>query len=103
MSNAKKMTALFETSASMALDQAARQYYKKAVKILKNFEFVGGNVDPCLYVKKGVKGVVYVALYVDDYLMVGDIAAIDDTISALKSNMLVLKVIKDCRTICPEK
>ena len=28
--------------------QAARQYYKKAIKIQKNSGFIGGNVDPCL-------------------------------------------------------
>ena len=52
---------------------------------------VGGNVCPCLYIKKSAKGVVYVVLYVDDNLMVGDMAAIDDAISALKRNGLVLK------------
>ena len=30
------------------------------------------------------KGIVYIALYIDDNLMVGDMAAMDDTISALK-------------------
>ena len=31
------------------LVQAARQYYKKVVKILKKIGFQGGNVDPCLF------------------------------------------------------
>ena len=74
------------------LVQAARQYYKKAVKILKNLGFEAGNVDPCLYVKKSAKGVVYIALYVNDNLM--GCAAIDDSISALKNNMLILKVME---------
>ena len=39
-----------------------RQYYKKSVKILKNLEFVGGNVDPCLYIKKIATAAVYIAL-----------------------------------------
>ena len=34
-------------------------------------------------VKKSAKGIVYVALYVDDNLMVGNIAAIGDAIEAL--------------------
>ena len=46
--------------------QEASLYYKKAVKILKNLAFVGGNVNPCLYIKKSMKGVVHVALYLDD-------------------------------------
>ena len=32
--------------------QAVRLYYKKAIEIQKNLEFVGENVNPCLYVKK---------------------------------------------------
>ena len=38
--------------------QVVRQYHKKAVKILKNSRFLGGNIDPFLYVKKSVKGIV---------------------------------------------
>ena len=32
--------------------QAARQYCKKAVKILRNSGFVGGSINPCLYSRK---------------------------------------------------
>ena len=49
--------------------QVAPQYNKKAMEILKNSDFVGGSIDPCLYVKKSSKGVGYVALYIDDNLM----------------------------------
>ena len=48
------------------LVQAACQYYKKALEVLKNPGFIGGSMDPCLYVKMSMKGIVYVALYVDD-------------------------------------
>ena len=65
------MTTLFQTS-------------EKAVKILKKLGFVGGNVDPSLYVKMSEKGMVYVALYVDDDLMLGDIEAINEAITSLK-------------------
>ena len=46
-----------------------------------------------LYMKKHVMGIVYIALYVNNILMIGDIAAIDDTIAALKSKGLVLKIV----------
>ena len=72
----------------------ARQCYKKAVKILKNARFVKDHVDPCLYFKKSAKGEVYIALYVNDNLMVGNMKAIDETIAALKNNGLVLKVVQ---------
>ena len=55
------------------LVQAVHQYYKKAVEILKHSSFVGGSIDPCLYIKKRTESIVYVALYIDDNLMVGDI------------------------------
>ena len=64
------------------------------IRILKNSGFVGDNVNPCLYVKNSAKGVVYIALFVDNNLMVGDIEAIDDAISALKNIGLVLKVME---------
>ena len=44
------------------LVQAARKYNKTAVKILTNFGFERGNVNPCLYIKKSVKGIIYIAL-----------------------------------------
>ena len=68
---------------------------QKAIEILKNFGFVGGNVCPCLYVKKSAKGIVHVALYIDDNLMVGIIEAIDNAISAHKHNLKVMEGLLD--------
>ena len=45
-----------------------------------------------VFVKKSAKGVVYIAVYLGDNLMVGNIAAIHDAIEALKSKGLVLKI-----------
>ncbi len=52
-------------------------------------------MDPCLLVKKYELGTVYVALYVDDNLVIGNPAAIDDTIERLKREGLILKVEDD--------
>ena len=41
-----------------------------------------------------MKGIVYLALYVDDNLMIGDIATINNTIEALKNKWLVLKIVE---------
>ncbi len=38
------------------------------------------------------KGLVFIALYVDDNLMVGNLNAIDDAIEGMKENRLILKV-----------
>ena len=48
------------------LVQVARQYHKKAVEILYKIGFNGVDVDPCLFWKKDEKGIVFVAIYVDD-------------------------------------
>ncbi|KAL7530325.1 hypothetical protein ACHAWF_005014 [Thalassiosira exigua] len=75
------------------LVQAARQYHKKFVHILtKKLGFKAGEVDPCLLIRRDEKGLVYVAIYVDDNLIVGHPEAIDDVIQGLKDNGLILKV-----------
>ena len=56
MSDVRKDDCIILNKCIYGLIQAAHQYYKKAVE-----SFVGGNIDPCLYVKKSAKGIVYVA------------------------------------------
>ena len=87
MSNVGKDDCMILNKCIYGIVQAARQYYKEAIKILKNSQFIRGNVNLC-------KGVVYRALYIDYNLMVGEMAAIDDAIAALKSSGLVLKVME---------
>ena len=61
---------------------------------MKSSGFEEGSINPCLYVKRNAKGTVYVALYIDDNLMIGDKAVIDDAILLLKNKGLVLKVME---------
>ena len=70
-----------------------------AVEILKSSNLIGGSINPCLYVKKSMKGIIYVALYLDNNLMVGNIATINDAIEVLKNKRLVLKLWKGCRIV----
>ena len=91
MSDVKKDDCIISNKCIYDLVQAAHQYYKKAVEILKRSGFVGGSINPCLYVKKSMNGIVYVALYVGDNLMIGNIATINDAIKVLKSKGLILK------------
>ena len=44
--------------------------------------------------EKSKKGIVCVALYVDNNLMIGYVEAIDDVTIALKENELVLKILE---------
>ena len=62
------------------------------VTILKKIGFTGGDIDPCLFSKKSKKGLCFIAIYVDDNLMIGHNAAIEDAIRWLKKENLVLKV-----------
>ena len=61
----------------------ARQYNKKAVEILKKVGFTGGNAHPCLNMKKSMKGIEHVALYVDDNLMKGSPETINEAVEQL--------------------
>ena len=74
------------------LVQAARQYYKKFISALRDIGFVGGYPDPCLMTRHGKEGVVFIAIWVDDSLLVGDKDAIDKTIEDLKRKGFTLKV-----------
>ena len=74
------------------LAQAARQYYKRFIKALKKIGFVGGVADPCLFMRENEKGIVYIAIWVDDSLMVGNKQAIDSTIDELKKEGFILKI-----------
>lgn len=80
------------------LVQAARQWWKKFVKVLKDIGFKGGYSDPCLMTRRCSKGIVYIALYVDDCLCIGHRAAIEDTIAKIKAsglNVTVEDTLKD--------
>ena len=94
MSNMQKDDCIILNKCTYGLIQVARQYDKKAVKILKNSGFMGGNDNPYLYVKRSAKGIVYVGLYVDCNLMIGNMVTIDDTIVAVERKGLVLKIVE---------
>jgi hypothetical protein len=74
-----------------SLVQASRQYFKKFTSILKKMDFTGGQVNPCLMMKENTKGIVFIAIYVDDCLLVGNQGAIDETIAGLKQHGFKLK------------
>jgi len=74
------------------LVQSARQFFKKLkVKLLK-LGFEEGIVDPCLMVRKNKLGIVMIAIYVDDCLMIGKQEAIDDAIAGLEKSGFKLKI-----------
>ena len=83
--------ALLLLHAIYGLVQASRQWWIKYVEKLKKIGFEGGYPDPCLYSRRDENGVVFLAVWVDDSLLVGDSKAIDKAIQDLKGEGFVLK------------
>jgi len=79
------------------LVQPARQYWKKFTSRLKGKGFKGGDADPCLFMRKTKNGTVYIAIYVDDCLLIGDPKAIDEAIDDIKDMGFSLKVQGDLK------
>ena len=79
------------------LVQSARKYHKKAAKILKQVGFEGGEVDPCLYMIRCKKGIVFLELYVDNNLFAWHPALVEDTIKKMKKKGLISKVEGDLK------
>jgi hypothetical protein len=83
---------LFLQRTIYGLVQSARQFFKKLVQCLKTIGFQGGVADPCLMTRKYEKGIVFIALYVDDCYCVGHEEAINDTIAKMKASGFSVKV-----------
>jgi hypothetical protein len=74
------------------LVQSARQFYKKLVKVLKILGFHGGYADPCLMTRRNKLGVVFIALYVDDCLCIGNDKAIKDLVHGMETQGFTMKI-----------
>ena len=58
----------------------------------KKIGFEGDDVHPCLYVCKSEKGIVFIAIYIYDNLLVGNEEAIDEVIKLLQREGFSLKI-----------
>ncbi len=61
--------------------------------------FEGGDAAPCLYVRKNEKGIVIIAIYMDENLLNMNKAAMDKTVKLLQNEGFNLKIednLKDC-------
>jgi Reverse transcriptase (RNA-dependent DNA polymerase) len=66
------------------LVQSAIEFYNKLVSALKDCGFQGSLVDPCLWIKHVNQGIVIIAIYVNDCLIIGDDPNINEVIEELK-------------------
>jgi Reverse transcriptase (RNA-dependent DNA polymerase) len=72
------------------LVQAARVWWKAFAGYLSNeLGFIKSIIDPCLLYKKDTNGTVYLCLYVNDLLCVGDRPAINKAISGIKKRLTI--------------
>jgi len=60
--------------------------------ILRKIGLTGGNVNPCLMCYKSKRGRVFMAIYVDNCLCIGDDKAIEEVIKKIESEGLKLKI-----------
>ena len=95
---AMEMKFWFWTSDFYGLVHSACKYYKKAVGILKKLGSKGGEVDPYFFVHNGCKGTMFIAVYVDNNLMIGDKVAINE---AIQQPYLSCNIVSTSRKIKP--
>jgi Reverse transcriptase (RNA-dependent DNA polymerase) len=78
------------------LVQAARQWWKTLTSFLvENLSFIKSEVVPCLLMREDDNGTVYMGLYVDDLLMIGNQEALDQAVKDLQGEFKI----KDLGTI----
>ena len=54
------------------LKQASRSWNIRFDEAVKSFDFARSKEDPCVYIKRSDKHVVFMIIYVDDILIMGD-------------------------------
>ena len=83
---------LFLQHSIYGLVQSARQYFKYFIEKLRKIGFKGGYPDPCLMTRQDENGIVFIAVWVDDSLLIGNMTAIDATIRDLKKEGFNLNI-----------
>ena len=74
------------------LVQAARQWWKRLVEVLKELGFQQSAIDACLLCRMDDDGIVIFCIYVDDILCVGSKIGIEKTIKKLSTKFQVKRV-----------
>ena len=71
------------------LVQAARQWWKKFIQTLKQYEFESNEIDPCMLYRKNDKGMCVLIMYVDDCLLIGNQEAINEATKQISESFNV--------------
>ena len=85
---------LYLLKTTYGLTQASRAYFRFSTTILKDIGFEGGDADPCMLHWKSKYGMVYIGLYVDDCLCIGQTEALELLEEEMIKRKLTLKTDK---------
>lgn len=88
----EKDEALHLLHSTCGLVQSARHHHLKLVAKLRKLGFTGGCPDPCLTTRKNENGICFIAVWVDDSLLVGRSKAIQQMIDDLEKEGFDLKL-----------
>ena len=84
MENVDKTHALKLIKSLYGLVQSPRVYFRTFKEAMKKIGFKTSEMDPCLFIRNGKKNLVYMAIWVDDCLIVGTKEDVDETIELFK-------------------
>jgi hypothetical protein len=62
------------------------------MQVLQIIGFLGVNADPCMMVRKNNHNIVFIAIWVDNSLLIGHCKSIENTFEDLKANGFGLKI-----------
>ncbi len=79
------------------LVQAARQWHKKLIEVLKKIGFKGGIANPCLMMRQNSLGVNLMSIYMDDNFCVGKQEVLKKLVQDLEAEGLSVKVSWDLK------
>src|SRR6056300_498094 len=85
---------LYLLKTTYGLTQASRAYFRFSTTILKDIGFEGGDADPCMLHWKSKYGMVYIGLYVEDCLCIGQTEALELLEEEMIKRKLTLKTDK---------
>ena len=69
--------------------QAARQWWKKFIQTLKQYDFESNEIDPCMLYRKNDKVICVLIMYVDDCLLIGNQEAINEATKQISESFNV--------------
>ncbi|KAL0433651.1 UNVERIFIED_CONTAM: putative mitochondrial protein [Sesamum latifolium] len=85
------------------LKQASRSWNTRFDEVIRGYDFIKNDYDPCIYKKVSGSSVAYLVLYIDDILLIGnDVKMLGDIKAWLCTQFSMKDIYVGCQ-VCPEK